>query len=157
MDIDEADEADCSDEFYLMASEEAPETGDIDGPYLFVTSPASGDFAQAGEVYTVEVRERKKKKHRVPTDFFFFCWRLSDSGGMFSLGVGCEGVACVTAGWLGSLWHVGARGVGLQVVLVFGFSCARRYKYGRCGCVCAVVRDGWKDQRGRCDASVVLV
>lgn len=49
--------ADCSDDFYLMASEEAPEVGDVDGPYLFVTSPKAGDSADAGGVYTVEVSD----------------------------------------------------------------------------------------------------
>lgn len=44
----------CSDEFFLMASEEAPETGDVDGPYLIVTSPTDDDFAVAGQEYTVE-------------------------------------------------------------------------------------------------------
>ncbi|CAM9846776.1 unnamed protein product, partial [Hapterophycus canaliculatus] len=39
MDVDDPEEEDCSDEFYLMASVEAPETGEPEGPYLFVTSP----------------------------------------------------------------------------------------------------------------------
>ena len=47
--------SDCSDEFYLMASDEAPVVGDTDGPYLFVTSPTDGDAAEAGEEYTIEV------------------------------------------------------------------------------------------------------
>lgn len=49
--------SDCSDEFYLMASEEAPEVGDDDGPTIVVTSPSDGDSAVPGEEYTVEVRE----------------------------------------------------------------------------------------------------
>lgn len=49
------EDTDCSDEFYLMASEEAPLSGDENGPYLIVTSPVEGDTAVAGEEYTVEV------------------------------------------------------------------------------------------------------
>lgn len=49
--------SDCSDEFYLMASEEAPVVGDVDGPHLVVTSPMLNDEAEAGEEYTVEVRK----------------------------------------------------------------------------------------------------
>ncbi|CAN0447648.1 unnamed protein product, partial [Laminaria digitata] len=56
MDIDDEEDADCSDEFYLLSSDEAPEVGDSNGPYLHVTSPADGDKAEAGEEYTVEVR-----------------------------------------------------------------------------------------------------
>ena len=56
-DADDPDGADCSDEFFLKASEEAPEVGDIDGPYLIVTAPMVGDLADAGEVYTVEVSD----------------------------------------------------------------------------------------------------
>lgn len=56
MDVSDAEDADCSDEFYLMASAEAPEVGDPDSPYLFVTAPAAGDWADAGEEYTVKVR-----------------------------------------------------------------------------------------------------
>lgn len=47
--------SDCSDEFYLMASEEAPQAGDEDGPSIAVTSPSEGDSAVPGEEYTVEV------------------------------------------------------------------------------------------------------
>lgn len=54
-DVEEASNSDCSEEFFLMASEEAPGVGDVEGPYLIVTSPADGDFAEAGEAYTVEV------------------------------------------------------------------------------------------------------
>lgn len=57
-DIHDEEDADCSDEFYLMASSEAPSVGDEDGPTLEVTSPASGDLATTCEEYTVEVRER---------------------------------------------------------------------------------------------------
>lgn len=56
MDVDDEEDADCSDEFYLMAHAEAPTAGDADGPYVMVTSPAEGDSAEAGEEYTVEVR-----------------------------------------------------------------------------------------------------
>lgn len=55
MDASDKDEAGCSDEFHLMASEDAPAVGDVDGPYLIVTAPAKGDFAEAGKEYTVEV------------------------------------------------------------------------------------------------------
>lgn len=55
MDVDNEDDADCSDEFILMASDEVPDVGDSDGPSLDVTSPAEGDSAMAGEEYTVEV------------------------------------------------------------------------------------------------------
>lgn len=50
-----ADESDydCSDDFYLMASEMAP-TDDETGPRLTVTSPAMDDVAVAGDEYTVE-------------------------------------------------------------------------------------------------------
>lgn len=54
-DVDGPEEADCSDEFYLMASAEAPVVGAPDAPYLFVTSPSTGDMARAGGEYTVEV------------------------------------------------------------------------------------------------------
>lgn len=50
------EDTDCSDEFFLMASEEAPASGDEDGPYLTVTSPVEGDTAEAGEEYTIEVK-----------------------------------------------------------------------------------------------------
>lgn len=54
-DVDGEEDSDCSDEFYLLASDEAPGVGDANGPYLIVTSPAEGDKADAGEEYTVEV------------------------------------------------------------------------------------------------------
>lgn len=54
-------DSDCSDEFYLMASDEAPEVGDVDGPYLKVTSPTEDDEAYAGEEYTVEVRRMRSR------------------------------------------------------------------------------------------------
>lgn len=47
---------DCSDAFYLLASEEAPVLGGVEGPYLYVTSPMEGDMAMPGGEYTVEVR-----------------------------------------------------------------------------------------------------
>ncbi|CAB1104079.1 unnamed protein product [Ectocarpus sp. CCAP 1310/34] len=49
------DESDmgCSDDFTLIASEDAPEAGEM-GYSLTVTSPSDGDTAMAGEVYTVE-------------------------------------------------------------------------------------------------------
>lgn len=56
MDVDDEEDGDCSDEFYLMAHAEAPVAGEPDGPYVMVTSPAEGDAAMAGEEYTVEVR-----------------------------------------------------------------------------------------------------
>ncbi len=55
MDIHDEEDADCSDEFYLMASADAPMVGDADGPSLAVTSPAMGDEAMACGEYTVEV------------------------------------------------------------------------------------------------------
>lgn len=65
VDVDDEEDGDCSAEFTLLASTEAPEVGDSDGPYLEVTSPASGDMAYAGEVYTVEVREALKIRYVV--------------------------------------------------------------------------------------------
>lgn len=53
-DVSDEMDADCSDEFTLMASTDAPDVGDMDGPSLMVTSPAEGDVAMAGEEYTVE-------------------------------------------------------------------------------------------------------
>lgn len=52
------DESDmgCSDDFTLIASEDAPEAGDM-GYSLTVTAPSDGNTAMAGEVYTVEVRK----------------------------------------------------------------------------------------------------
>lgn len=58
MDVSDEEEAGCSDEFYLMAHEEAPTVGDADGPYITVTSPTEGDSAEVGEEYTVEVRKK---------------------------------------------------------------------------------------------------
>lgn len=54
MDVNDESDMDCSDEFYLLASSEAPMVGDEDGPYLIVTSPSEGDVAMAGNEYTVE-------------------------------------------------------------------------------------------------------
>lgn len=53
-DVSDESEMDCSDSFILIASEDAPEVGDTDGPSLTVTSPSEGDVAMAGEEYTVE-------------------------------------------------------------------------------------------------------
>ncbi|CAM9338621.1 unnamed protein product [Ectocarpus sp. 12 AP-2014] len=53
MDVSDEDGMDCSDAFYLMASEDAPDAGES-GYSLTVTSPAEGDSAEAGEEYTVE-------------------------------------------------------------------------------------------------------
>lgn len=55
MDVSDESSVDCSDTFYLLASDEAPSVGDADGPSLMVTSPAGGDMAMAGDEYTVEV------------------------------------------------------------------------------------------------------
>lgn len=55
MDIEDESNMDCSDDFILLASGEAPSVGDSDGPRLEVTSPEAGDMAYAGEEYTVEV------------------------------------------------------------------------------------------------------
>lgn len=54
-DIHDEEDGDCSDEFYLLASEEAPAVGDEDGPTLTVTSPAEADIAKTCDEYTVEV------------------------------------------------------------------------------------------------------
>lgn len=56
VDVDDEEDGDCSDEFMLIASDEVATVGEVDGPYLEVTSPADGDQAEAGEEYTVEVR-----------------------------------------------------------------------------------------------------
>ncbi|CAM9957922.1 unnamed protein product [Ectocarpus fasciculatus] len=53
-DIHDEEDADCSDEFFLLASNEAPSVGDSDGPSLEVTSPSSGDLASTCGEYTVE-------------------------------------------------------------------------------------------------------
>lgn len=55
VDVDDEEDGDCSDEFYLLASDEAPMVGDSDGPRLTVTSPGEGDMAVAGDEYTIEV------------------------------------------------------------------------------------------------------
>lgn len=56
VDIDDEEDGDCSDEFYLMASDEV--TTEVSEDYfLTVTSPEEGDVAVAGDEYTVEVRE----------------------------------------------------------------------------------------------------
>lgn len=51
----ESGEADCSGDFYLVASTDAPEPKP-DSYYMIVTSPEEGDVAMAGEEYTIEVR-----------------------------------------------------------------------------------------------------
>eukprot|EP00752_Nemacystus_decipiens_P006737 g6056.t1 len=43
----------CSEDFYLMASADAPAPGEPGGPTMAVVSPNAGDMAVAGEVYTV--------------------------------------------------------------------------------------------------------
>ncbi|CAM9563888.1 unnamed protein product [Ascophyllum nodosum] len=53
-DVNDEESADCSDDFFLLASEEAPDVGDADGPTIEVTSPDDGDVAMAGDEYTVE-------------------------------------------------------------------------------------------------------
>lgn len=45
----------CSEDFYLMASADAPALGELGGPSMAVVSPDAGAMAVAGEVYTVEV------------------------------------------------------------------------------------------------------
>jgi len=54
MQVSDESNVDCSDSFYLLASEDAPTVGEADGPSLVVTSPAEGDMAVAGDEYTVE-------------------------------------------------------------------------------------------------------
>lgn len=71
VDVSNEGDSDCSDGFYLLASSEAPTVGES-GYSLTVTSPAEGDMAEAGEEYTVEVRnyiiqaEHKKRRPRLP-------------------------------------------------------------------------------------------
>lgn len=55
VDVHDEEDGDCSDEFFLLASNEAPKVGDTNGPSLVVTTPAAGDIAEACEEYTVEV------------------------------------------------------------------------------------------------------
>eukprot|EP00903_Cladosiphon_okamuranus_P015454 g14272.t1 len=45
---------DCSREFYLMASGDAPRVGDVDGPSMEVVSPAAFDELSPGETVTVK-------------------------------------------------------------------------------------------------------
>lgn len=45
----------CSEDFYLMASADAPAPGEPGGPAMAVVSPDKGAMAVAGEIYTVEV------------------------------------------------------------------------------------------------------
>ena len=47
--------ADCSDPFYLLESEDVHNWMNKDGPFLYVTSPQKGDVAVPGDEYTVEV------------------------------------------------------------------------------------------------------
>lgn len=56
VDVDDEEDGDCSAEFTLMASDEVPAVGSVDGPYIEVTAPASGDMAKACNEYTIEVR-----------------------------------------------------------------------------------------------------
>ncbi|CAM9863450.1 unnamed protein product [Hapterophycus canaliculatus] len=53
MDVGDEGEMDCSDSFMLLPSDDAPMAGE-EGYYLMVTSPSTGDVAEAGEEYTVE-------------------------------------------------------------------------------------------------------
>lgn len=62
MDVSNEGDSDCSDEFALLASSEAPTTVGPDYS-LVVTSPAEGDMAEAGEEYTVEVSDRLSLKY----------------------------------------------------------------------------------------------
>lgn len=54
-DVSDESNADCSDPFYLLESEDVPNWMTKDGPFLYVTSPQEGDVAVAGDEYTVEV------------------------------------------------------------------------------------------------------
>lgn len=47
---------DCSGEFYLMASADAPRVGDADGPSMEVVTPTADDRLSPGERVTVKVR-----------------------------------------------------------------------------------------------------
>lgn len=62
-----ADESivDCSSEFILIASDQAPLITDSDGPQLVVISPQDDDVAVAGEEYTVEVSMRSCMHERM--------------------------------------------------------------------------------------------
>eukprot|EP00904_Undaria_pinnatifida_P003571 jgi/Undpi1/13214/HiC_scaffold_8.g02876.m1 len=53
-DVSDESDYDCSDEFYLLASEDTSTMGEEDGPTLEVTAPDAGDVAMAGDEYTVE-------------------------------------------------------------------------------------------------------
>ncbi|CAM9707614.1 unnamed protein product, partial [Sphacelaria rigidula] len=53
-DVSDESNADCSDPFYLLESEDVPNWMTKDGPFLYVTSPQEGDVAVAGDEYTVE-------------------------------------------------------------------------------------------------------
>ena len=55
VDIHDPEDGHCSDEFNLIRSDEAPQLGDADEPFLIVTSPGAGDTAHACQEYTVEV------------------------------------------------------------------------------------------------------
>lgn len=54
-DAGNSDDAACSDEFSLIASSEAPQEGEIDGPTLEVLLPIMEDEVIAGQEYTVKV------------------------------------------------------------------------------------------------------
>lgn len=45
----------CSSEFYLVASEDAPGPGEMGGPTVVVVEPNSNSVAVAGDAYTIEV------------------------------------------------------------------------------------------------------
>ncbi|CAM9576992.1 unnamed protein product [Sphacelaria rigidula] len=53
-DVSDESNADCSDSFYLLESEDVPNWMTKDGPHLYVTNPQEGDVAVAGDEYTVE-------------------------------------------------------------------------------------------------------
>lgn len=53
--MDDETKVDCSDGFYLIASDGTPTEGPVGEAHIVVTSPAEGDLAIAGDEYTVEV------------------------------------------------------------------------------------------------------
>lgn len=45
----------CSDDFYLVSSEDVPGPGEEGGPVMLVVEPSANAIAVAGDMYTVEV------------------------------------------------------------------------------------------------------
>lgn len=49
----------CSEDFYLVSSQDVPLPGNTGGPSMAVVSPTADSIAVAGNEYTIEVRVRK--------------------------------------------------------------------------------------------------